>query len=94
MQIKYASGLISSAALTDNMTVYTPHELNSKLNTIDGDLANVAQYQQLVRNLIYLIITNLDVNHVVHVSNQIMAAPQSIHYSAALQILRCIDGTL
>ena len=36
-QAKYASDLLSKASLTDSKTVFTPLELNVKLNAIDGE---------------------------------------------------------
>ena len=66
-QAKYASDLLSKAGLTDSKTVFTPLELNVKLNATDGKpLPDATLYQQLVGSLIYLIVTRPNLAYVVH----------------------------
>ena len=94
-QAKYASDLLSKADLTDSKIVFTPLELNVKLNPIDGEpLSDATLYQQLVGSLIYLTVTRLDLAYAVHLVSQFMFAPRSTHYAAVLRILRYIKGTL
>jgi hypothetical protein len=57
-QAKYASDLLSRAGLTDCKIVDSPLEMNVKLRATDGELLSDAiLYRQLVRSLIYLIVT-------------------------------------
>ncbi|KAG9446582.1 hypothetical protein H6P81_012710 [Aristolochia fimbriata] len=94
-QVKYASGLVSRAGLSDNKTSDTPLELNVKFRPSDGELlADPTLYRQLVGGLLYLSITHPDISFVVHVVSQFMAAPRSVHYAAVIRILRYVKGTL
>jgi hypothetical protein len=44
-QAKYASDLLSKVSLTDSKTIFTPLELNVKLNATDGEpLPDAALY--------------------------------------------------
>ena len=51
-------------------------------------------YRQLIGNLIYLIVTRLDIEYAVHIVIQFMAAPHTVHFSVGLRILGYIKGTL
>jgi hypothetical protein len=94
-QAKYASDLLSKVSLTDSKTIFTPLELNVKLNATDGEpLPDAALYRQLVGSLIYLAVTCLDLAYVVHLVSQFMSASRSIHYATVLRILQYIKGTL
>uniref|UniRef100_A0A2N9FSX2 Reverse transcriptase Ty1/copia-type domain-containing protein n=1 Tax=Fagus sylvatica TaxID=28930 RepID=A0A2N9FSX2_FAGSY len=79
-QAKYTSDLISRAGI---------------LNTHDGEpLLDATLYRQLVGSLVYLTVTRPDISYAVHIVSQFMAAPQSLHYTAVLRILRYLKGTL
>ena len=94
-QAKYASDILSKVSLTDNKTIFTPLELNVKLNATDGEpLPDAALYRQLVGSLIYLAVTCLDLAYVLHLVSQFMSASHSIHYATVLRILQYIKGTL
>uniref|UniRef100_A0A2N9G9D7 Integrase catalytic domain-containing protein n=1 Tax=Fagus sylvatica TaxID=28930 RepID=A0A2N9G9D7_FAGSY len=68
-QAKYASDLLSKAGLIDSKTVFTPLELNVKLNPIDGEpLSDSTLYRQLVGSLIYLTVTRPDLAYAVHLA--------------------------
>ena len=87
--------LLSKAGITDNKTVSTPLEYNAKLTPLDGEpISNATRYHQLIGSLIYLTITRLDISHVVGMVSKFMDAPHSIHYTAALRILRYVKSTL
>jgi hypothetical protein len=94
-QAKYTSDLISRAGITDSKIVDTPIEYNNRLNTHNGEpLPDTTLYRQLVRSLIYLTVTRPDISYAVHIVNQFMVAPRSLHYAAVLRILRYLKGTL
>uniref|UniRef100_A0A2N9GF18 Reverse transcriptase Ty1/copia-type domain-containing protein n=1 Tax=Fagus sylvatica TaxID=28930 RepID=A0A2N9GF18_FAGSY len=92
---KYASNLLSKADLTDSKIVFTPLELNVKLNATDGEpLSDATLYRQLVGSFIYLTVTRPDLAYAVHLVSQFMSTPRSTHYATVLRILRYIKGTL
>ena len=94
-QAKYTSDMIYQASITDSKIVDTPIEYNCRLNSHDGEsLSNATLYRQLVRSLIYLTVTRLDISYAVHVVSQFMAAPRSSHYAAVIRILRYLKGTI
>ena len=51
-------------------------------------------YQTLVGSLIYLTITRPDISYVVHIVNQFIAFPTTIHWVVVLRILCYLWGTL
>ncbi|XP_051134946.1 uncharacterized mitochondrial protein AtMg00810-like [Andrographis paniculata] len=62
---------------------------------MDGvPLDDSSLYHQLAENLIYLIVTRLDIAYVVHVVSQFISAPRMTHYFVVLWILWYIKGTL
>ena len=94
-QAKYTSDLISRASIIDSKIVDTPIEYNCCLNSHDDkSLYDATLYRQLVRSLIYLTVTRLDISYAVHVVSYFMAAPRSPHYAAVLRILRYLKGTI
>uniref|UniRef100_A0A2N9JBG9 Reverse transcriptase Ty1/copia-type domain-containing protein n=1 Tax=Fagus sylvatica TaxID=28930 RepID=A0A2N9JBG9_FAGSY len=87
-QAKYTSDLISRARITDSKIVDTPIEYNNHLNTHDGEsFPDATLYRQLVRSLVYLTVTQLDIPYAVHIVSQFTATPRSLHYAAVLRIL-------
>ena len=94
-QAKYTSDLISRASITDSKIVDTPIEYNCHLNSHDSEsLSDATLYGQLVRSLIYLIVTRPDISYAVHVVSQFVAALRSPHYAVVLRILRYLNGTI
>ncbi|KAA0038939.1 putative mitochondrial protein [Cucumis melo var. makuwa] len=68
---------------------------NVRLTPFDGvPLDDPTLYRQLVGSLIYLTVTRPNIAYVVHIVNQFMAAPRTIHFAVVLRILRYIRGTL
>ncbi|TYK03707.1 Retrovirus-related Pol polyprotein from transposon TNT 1-94 [Cucumis melo var. makuwa] len=94
-QAKYASDLLARSRITDSNTASTPLDPNVHLTPYDGvPLEDVSLYRQLVGSLIYLRVTRPDIAYAVHIVSQFMAAPQTIHFTVVLRILRYVKGTL
>uniref|UniRef100_A0A2N9GB49 Reverse transcriptase Ty1/copia-type domain-containing protein n=1 Tax=Fagus sylvatica TaxID=28930 RepID=A0A2N9GB49_FAGSY len=91
-QAKYASDLLSCAGLTDTKVVSTHLEMNARLTPLDGTPPNdVILYRQLIGNLVYFIVTRLDIAHTVHLMSHFLVAPHSTYYVAVIHILRYIN---
>ncbi|GKV36761.1 hypothetical protein SLEP1_g44855 [Rubroshorea leprosula] len=94
-QVKYDFNFISKAELNDSKSVSTPLEPNVKLTPMDDSLlSNHTHYRQLVGSLVYFTTTRPDIEYVVHIVNQFMAALCSTHYAAVLHIIHYVKGTL
>ena len=64
-----------------NKIASTPLESNVCLTPLEGTpLSDTTLYWYLVGNLVYLIVTQLDIPCVVHLVRKFLAAPQSTHY--------------
>ena len=94
-QAKYTSDMISRAIITDSKIIDTPIKYNCRLNSHDDEsLSDATLYRQLVRSLIYLTVTRLDISYAVHVVGQFMTAPRSPHYAVVHRILQYLKGTI
>jgi len=51
-------------------------------------------YLNIVGSLVYLTITRPGITYVVHVVNQFVASPTTVHWAAILRILRYLRGTV
>ncbi|RDY09355.1 hypothetical protein CR513_06271, partial [Mucuna pruriens] len=72
----------------------TPLEVNVKYRLEEGDiLDDPTLYLQLVGNLIYVIITRLDISFVVHSVSKFMQSPGYFYFLAVQQIIRYLLGT-
>ncbi len=60
-----------------------------KLSADEGDLVeDTTMYRCIVRSLIYMTITRLDLSYVIGVVNQFMQTPRKPHLDAVRRILR------
>ena len=57
-------------------------------------LDNPGQYRRLIRKLIYLTFTRLDITFTVGVLSRFMHQPREVHWTAALRILAYIKSSL
>ncbi|KAA0035557.1 putative mitochondrial protein [Cucumis melo var. makuwa] len=85
VSLNYFLGLEVSSAQTDPDVHLTPFD--------DVPLEDVSLYW-LVGNLIYLIVTRLDIAYVIHIVSSFMAASRTIHFTTVLHILHYIKETL
>ena len=66
-----------------------------RLLPTDGTLLpDPTSYRRLVGRLIYLTVTQPDINYVVNVLSQFMHSPRSAHMDAAYRLVRYLKGSL
>lgn len=70
----------------------TPKERGLKLFDNSDLLKDSGQYRRLVRRLIYLTITRLDIIYFVHILSRFMHQPRKLHMEAALRVIRYLKG--
>lgn len=88
-QRKYVLDLLSEVGLLDYKPTYTSIVQNHKLGEFhDQVLTDKGMYQRLVRKLIYLFHTRLDIAYAVSVVSQFMHCPSEAHTKAVIQILK------
>lgn len=57
-------------------------------------LLSITEYQRLIGRLVYLTITRPDITYDVHILNQFMHKPSTVHMHAAKRMLRYINNSL
>ncbi|XP_020263406.1 uncharacterized protein LOC109839390 [Asparagus officinalis] len=93
-QEKYCEDLLKRFNMKNCNPVATPALLNEKLSTNDGaPKVDASSYRSLVGSLIYLTNTKPDILYVVSIVSRFMSNPSKLHYGAAKQILRYLQGT-
>uniref|UniRef100_A0A803LR47 Mitochondrial protein n=1 Tax=Chenopodium quinoa TaxID=63459 RepID=A0A803LR47_CHEQI len=66
-----------------------------KLSNFEGDLLEDPEfYRRLIGKLLYLNMTRPDISYVVQQLSQFLAAPRAPHFTAALNVLRYLKGTI
>jgi hypothetical protein len=93
-QEKYIHDLLDRVSLTDHRIAEIPLELNVHLTPADGEpLEDHTRYRYIVGSLVYLGVTRPDISYSVHILSQFVSAPNQIHYSYLLRVLRYLRGT-
>lgn len=94
-QEEYAYDLLASLRITDSRITPIPLDSNVQLTSFDGiPLENSSMYRQIIRSLIYMTVTCLDIVYVVYIVSQLMVAPRTIHFISILRILRYVKEIL
>jgi hypothetical protein len=65
-----------------------------KMNDTDSRDVDPHLYRQLIRSLMYLVNTGLDIFYAVNVLSQFMRQPKQTHWIAAKHALRYLQGTI
>ncbi|KAL8116037.1 hypothetical protein AgCh_022503 [Apium graveolens] len=94
-QSKYVLDILTSFSELKSKTSLVPIEQHHELlHESDSPLlSDVTAYRRLVGKLIYLTISRPDLSYGVHVLAQFMHKPQSIHWHAALKLVRYLNHT-
>ncbi|CAL2272025.1 unnamed protein product [Prunus armeniaca] len=94
-QSKYAANVLQKTHITYTRVANTPPELNVRYTPSNGaPLDDPTLYHTIVRSLVYLIITRLDIEYVVHIASQFVSSPTTLHWAAVIRILRYLRGML
>jgi hypothetical protein len=74
-QLKYVADILELVKLTDKQTVDTLIKVNARYSSFDGlPLSDPTLYRTIVRSLVYLIISCLDIVYVVNVVSHFVAS--------------------
>ncbi|KAL0405896.1 UNVERIFIED_CONTAM: Retrovirus-related Pol polyprotein from transposon RE2 [Sesamum latifolium] len=93
-QRKYACDLLQEAGLLGTKSVDTPMDSNPDFWNDDGKyLKDKTKYRRLVDKLIYLTVTRPDISFAIGLVSQFMDKPRSVHWEAALRILKYIKAS-
>ncbi|XP_019433894.1 PREDICTED: uncharacterized protein LOC109340628 [Lupinus angustifolius] len=88
-QCKYTLHIISEAGLLGIKPANTPLEKNHHLSSVDGSLFdNPERYRHLVGHMIYLCLTRPELSFSVNTLSQFMQEPHTMHWDAALPMVR------
>ncbi|GKC37316.1 uncharacterized mitochondrial protein-like protein, partial [Tanacetum coccineum] len=93
-QAKYATDVLTRAALLDSKPVSTPLAANEVFVIGESLFANPTLYRSLVGALQYLTITRPDLSYAVNQASQFLHAPTDAHFQSVKRILRYVKGTI
>jgi hypothetical protein len=92
---KYVVDILKQARLTNNKTLDTPIEVNTRYSSSYGlPLIDPTLYRIIIGSLVYLISTRPDIAYVVHVVSQFVASPTIFHWATVLRILQYLWGII
>ena len=79
--------------MADYKFVSIPLDRTVKLYPDAGKVCDPKRFRQIVGSLIYLTITQPNLNYLVGLISQYMARPTEEHLQCAQRVLRCVSGT-
>ncbi|GJU95664.1 retrovirus-related pol polyprotein from transposon TNT 1-94 [Tanacetum coccineum] len=93
-QSKYICDLLDPKRITNKMVEDIPIDAKAKYTPKNGDpLPDPSLYRTIVGSLVYLTVTRPDISYVVHIVNQFVSAPTTVHWVVVLHILIYLRGT-
>lgn len=93
-QRKYVLDTLKDYGLLGCKPSTIPMDRTSHIEADDSEtLKDPTTYRRLVRKLIYLLITRVDITHAVTSLSQYMQEPRQSHMDAALKVLRFLKGS-
>ena len=94
-QRQYVLDLLYKFGMTECKLVSSSLDRNLKLD-VDFGIAEckLTQYRQLIDNLIYLTVTQLDLSYSVDLLSQFIQNPQNLHLNCIKRILRYVSTTM
>lgn len=94
-QRKYSLDLLNDTGLLGAKPCTTPMDNTLKLQkSSDTPLTDITAYRRLIGRLLYLTHTRPDICFPVSQLSQFLECPTTVHYQAALRVLRYIKGSL
>lgn len=92
-QRKYTLAIITKTGLLDTKPIGYSIEQDHTLSLTDEELYNDSKlFRRLVRRLIYLLFTQPDMTHIVHILSQFMQHPRHEHWKFVLRDVRYSKG--
>lgn len=94
-QRKYAKDLFHKFGMLSCKPAVTPMNVNEKLQLNDGvEMVDVRKFRSLVRGLIYLTHSWLDIAYSVSLISRFMQNLSKLHFGVAKRVLRYVSGTI
>lgn len=94
-QGQYVADVFSRFHMADYRPMSTPMITNSKkLHASDSSLVDPTFYRKLIGSLMYLVNTTPNKCFAVNTLSQFMVEPKRVHWVAANNILRYVQGTI
>lgn len=92
---KYFMDIVTETGMLGCKPIGFPIEQKHRLALATGALLpDPERYRRLVGHLVYLAATRPDVAYSIHLLSQFMREPREEHWTAALHVVRYLEGTL
>jgi hypothetical protein len=94
-QGKYTVEILKRFDMLECKSMNTPMEVKLKLLVdTSSDLMDATLYRYIIRSLMYLMNTRLDIYFTVNTLSQFLVEPIHVHLVAAKHVMRCLKGTM
>lgn len=94
-QGRYATMILKRFEMQDCQSMATPMITKWKKIDASGDKeVDPTLYRQLIRSLMYLVNTRLEICFAINTLSQFMVEPKRVHWVVARHILRYVRGTV